>query len=138
MRQIRGLRLELNKALAVAKFSSQQTKNSTNRLARLFSVEREIRTAYFRTVPPTKLASTESRECLQEVIRFARTKGTVRRIIAVPNKAMAEWRKTHAEEVRAIPRHNIRVLVTVHQRVEPTSVATIDEDGEPSSELAHR
>jgi hypothetical protein len=79
-------------------------------------------------VPPTKLTSAESREYFQEVLKFARAKGTVRRIVAVSNKAMAEWCKTHAEEVSMIPRYNIRVLITVHQRVEPTSVAMFDDD----------
>jgi hypothetical protein len=40
--------------------------------------------------------STESREYFDEVLNFARRKGTVRRIIGIGNDAMANWCVTRA------------------------------------------
>jgi hypothetical protein len=128
LRQIRDLRLNLEKAAAREVFFSTNEEFYDSAREAVSCGKSEIRATYFRRVPPTKLASAESKEYFEEVVRFARTKGTVRRIIAVSNEAMAEWCKTQAELVREIPRYNIRVLDTVHQKVEPTSVVMIDDD----------
>lgn len=90
--------------------------------------KREICATYFRPAPPTVLTSQESKDYFEEVMKFARHKGTVRRIIGVSNSAMAHWCAEQQSRVASHPRYSIRVLRTDGQRVEPMSVALIDDE----------
>jgi hypothetical protein len=128
LRQIRDLRLNLEEGAVQEIFFATNEEFYRSAREAVQGAKREIRVTYFRTVPPTKVGSIESREYFDEVLKFARTKGTVRRIIGVSNEAMAEWCTTQAQQARTIPRYNIRVLETTNQAVEPMSVAMIDDD----------
>lgn len=129
LKQLRDLRLALLEAGNTREifFATNEEFYGSAREA-VQRAQREVRVTYFRDVPPTKLASGESKEYFDEVLRFARTKGTVRRIIGVPNKDLAEWCKSQAGAAEKIARYNVRVVVTENQQVEPMSAALIDDD----------
>jgi hypothetical protein len=128
LRQIRDLRLNLEEAGIREVFFATNDEFYRSASDAVRGGKREIRVTYFRTVPPTNLPSIESGQYFDAVLRFARTRGTVRRIIGVPNSAMAEWCITQAQHVRTIPRYNVRVVDTRNQTVEPMSFALIDDD----------
>jgi hypothetical protein len=127
LKQIRDLRIEMQGSKPAEVFFATNeefygsAKDAVNR------AKREVRVTYFRTASPTKIASRQSRDYFAAIVRFAQ-KGTVRRIIGVSNKDMAEWCVSQAELVRRTPRYNVRVIVTTNQPVEPMSACLIDDD----------
>jgi len=126
LKQLRDLRLELRYGSGEVFFSTNEEFYSSARRA-VLNAEREIRVTYFRENPPTELASIEANEYFAEILRFAEQKGTVRRIIGVPNAAMAEWCRAQAETVAKYPRFHVRVIVTKNQTIEPMSACLIDD-----------
>lgn len=128
LKQIRDLRLTVQHGGRGEVFfaTNEEFYGSARKAVR--SAEREIRATYFRDVPPTELASQESREYFDQVIEFARKSGTVRRIIGVSNDALAEWCTSQLDQVTRTPRYNVRVIDTRSQAIEPMSICLLDDD----------
>ncbi|MFI9386695.1 hypothetical protein [Kutzneria sp. NPDC052558] len=128
LKQIRDLRLDVQDGGPGEVFFATNEEFYSSARAAVHAARREVRVTYFRQVPPTVLASAESRDYFAEIVAFAHRKGTVRRIIGVPNQAMADWCVAQAVLVAGNPRYNVRVIETVGQAVEPMSVCLIDDD----------
>jgi hypothetical protein len=128
LRQVRDTRLAVGEIghteifLATDEEFYRSLKNAVQR------AEREVRATYFRTVPPSRLTSRESAAYFQEILAFARKKGTVRRLIGVSNDAIADWCAEQADQVAKHPRYHVRVIDTRCQPVEPMSVCIVDDD----------
>jgi hypothetical protein len=128
LRQLRDLRLELQGARTREVFFATNEKFYSSAREAVRRANDEVRVTYFRNAPPSTVASSESGEYFAEVRRFAQRKGTVRRIIGVANKELADWCAAEAEHVRKNPRYHARVIVTKNQAVEPMSACIIDDD----------
>jgi hypothetical protein len=128
LKQIHDLRLEVQSSGTREQFFATNEEFYSSARDEVRRANREIRVTYFRSAPPTKIASRESREYFEEVIKFTHNKGTVRRIIGVSNKSLAEWCVSQAEQVNRNPRYNVRVIVTANQAVEPMSACLIDDE----------
>lgn len=128
LKQIRDLRIEVQDNGRTEVFFATNEEFYSSARDAVRRAEREIRVTYFRHVPPTTLSSAESREYFNEVLGFAKEKGTVRRIVGVANDAMANWCADQAAEAERIPRYNVRVIETRNQQVEPMSACLIDDD----------
>jgi hypothetical protein len=112
LKQIRDLRIEVqDDGPSEVFFATNEEFYSSARNA-VRGAEREVRVTYFRHVPPTTLSSAESREYFDEVLNFAKGKGTVRRIVGVANEAMADWCVAQVADVERIPRYNVRIIET--------------------------
>lgn len=127
LKQIRDLKLEIRYGGGEVFFSTNEEFYRSARSA-VHDAKREIRVTYFRDKPPTDLASVEGKDYFNEIIRFAQQKGTVRRIIGVPNDAMADWCVKQAQLVTKHPRYHVKVIDTRHQAIEPMSACLIDDD----------
>lgn len=129
LRQISGVRQDLREAATPSEsfFSTNEEFYASARAA-VSAAKREICVTYFRPTPPTVLASDESREYFDEVVGFARKRGSVRRIVGVSNAALAQWCEAQAVTATSHPRYCVRVIVTTGQKVEPMSAALIDDE----------
>lgn len=127
LKQIRDLRIELQDGRIREVFFETNEKFYGSAREAVRRANQEIRVTYFRDAPPTTVASSESGEYFAEIRKFAQRKGTVRRIIGVANKELAEWCAVEAEYVRNNPRYHARVIVTKNQAIEPMSACIIDD-----------
>lgn len=127
LKQVRDLRVDVLEAGRKEIFFATNEEFYSCARAAVQQAKREVRVTYFRSAPPTRLASSESKEYFAEVVKFA-GRGTVRRIVGVPNRAVAEWCASEAELVRANPNYHCRVILTVNQPIEPMSACLIDDD----------
>ncbi|MQY20425.1 hypothetical protein [Nocardia macrotermitis] len=128
LKQIRDLRIAVQETKPTQLFFATNEEFYDSAREAVHRGTQEVRVTYFRDVPASDLSSEESHRYFDEVVDFARRKGTVRRIVGIANDAMAEWCATQLPLVRHNPRYHVRIIDTTNQVVEPMNICLIDND----------
>ncbi|GLW29209.1 hypothetical protein Areg01_21490 [Actinoplanes regularis] len=126
LRQLRDLRIDLRKKEFQEDYYPTGNQLYSSVISAIVETRHEICATYFRDTPPSPAVGEEARRYFKKVVDFARTKGTVRRIIKVDNPQLTDWCLEQARLAETVPRLNVRVLNPGSGGVEPMNVIILD------------
>ncbi|MFY1627495.1 hypothetical protein ACN268_30540 [Micromonospora sp. WMMD735] len=127
LKQIRDLRIEVRSLDDPPEKHYPSAREFYESAARAVTrSQHQICATYFRNNRPTKDFGKAAEQYFDAVLRFAKEKGTVRRIIKVTNPELAAWCREQEALDRSIPRYYVRVLNPAQGNMEPMNMAIMD------------